>query len=139
MEKFSIYFAIGGTVMTMLVGQWHVSLTILVAFMVIDYLTGIIKGAINGGLRSAIGFKGVLRKSTIMLVIILAHMLDLLVNDNTPIFRTMAVFFYVGNEGISIIENLGLIGVPVPTKLKQYIQQLSNEETEIPVSKGNTK
>lgn len=135
LEKFSIGLVLGGTGITFLFGAWHISMTILLVFMAIDLITGVIKGAMNGGLRSAIGFKGMLRKSAIMLVIILANMLDILVSGGVPVFRTMAVFFYVGNEGISILENLGQIGIPIPKGIAKYIQQLSKEEGTTPPTK----
>ena len=123
-----IAFVIGGTWLTFLIGSWHVSLTILLVFMAIDFITGIIKGAYTGKLRSSVGYKGILRKGTIMLVIVFANMLDLLTGTGLPVFRTMIVFFYIGNEGLSIIENLGAIGVPVPAAITKYIEQLSKEE-----------
>lgn len=122
----------GGTAVSFLFGAWHISLTILLVVMAIDFITGIAKGAYQGKLRSAVGAKGILKKGMIMLVIILANMLDLLSGSGMPVFRTMAVFFYIGNEGISILENLGQMGVPVPKALAKYIEQLNNEEIKPP-------
>lgn len=122
-----IALALCGTALTFLVGGWTVSLTVLCVFMCIDIITGVMKGAITGGLKSSIGWKGMLRKGAIMLVIILAHMLDLMVGG-LPVFRTMATYFYVGNEGISILENLGKIGVPIPKGITKYIKQLSKKD-----------
>ncbi|MFB5663064.1 holin family protein [Alteribacillus sp. HJP-4] len=96
--------------------------------MVADLITEFIKGTYTGKLRSAVGYKGMLKKGAIMLVVILANMLDLLTGTGTPVFRTMATYFYIGNEGISIFENLGKIGVPIPQGIAKYIEQLSKEE-----------
>jgi toxin secretion/phage lysis holin len=125
---FKTLLVAGGTVVSFLFGAWHISLTILFVFMVVDFITGIAKGAYQGKLRSAIGAKGILKKGMVMLVIVMANMLDLLVSNGMPVFRTMAVFFYIGNEGISILENLGQMGLPVPKGISKYIEQLSNEE-----------
>lgn len=124
---FKIALALCGTALTFLIGGWAVSLTVLCVFMAIDIITGVMKGAINGGLRSSIGYKGMLKKSAIFLVIILAHMLDLMVGG-LPVFRTMATYFYIGNEGLSILENLGKMGVPVPKGIAKYIKQLSKKD-----------
>jgi toxin secretion/phage lysis holin len=125
---FKLALSICGTIITFLVGGWAVSLTVLCVFMAIDIITGVMKGAIIGGLRSSIGYKGMLKKSAIMLVIILAHMLDLMIGG-LPVFRTMATYFYIGNEGLSILENLGQMGVPVPKGIAKYIKQLSKKDT----------
>jgi toxin secretion/phage lysis holin len=100
---FKLALSICGTIITFLVGGWAVSLTVLCVFMAIDIITGVMKGAIIGGLRSSIGYKGMLKKSAIMLVIILAHMLDLMIGG-LPVFRTMATYFYISNEGLSILK-----------------------------------
>lgn len=115
------------TFLTFLIGGWHLMLTVLVVVMALDYITGIIKAIVTRSLRSQIGFKGILRKGTIMLVIILANMLDTLSGTGLPVFRTMVIFFYVGNECLSIIENLRIIGVPLPDGLVKFIEQLSKE------------
>lgn len=123
---FKTLLAFGGTTVAFLFGGWTVALTILCVFMAIDIITGIMKGAVKGSLRSAIGYKGMLKKAGMMLVVILAHMLDLMVGG-LPVFRTMAVYFYIGNEGLSILENLGQIGVPIPNAIAKYIKQLSKK------------
>ncbi len=129
MEKLFIYIlAICGTSITFLFGAWHISLTILIVFMVIDILTGLIKSASERKLSSNLAFKGFLKKATIMLVIIIANLLDILTVAGAPVFRTMAIFFYIGMEGLSITENLTRIGVPLPKAMTEYISELSKEE-----------
>ena len=96
--------------------------------MVIDIVTGIIKALIKRKLNSEIGYKGFLKKATIMLVIILANWLDMLTISDVPVFKTIAIYFYIGMEGLSILENLNHIGVPIPTAISKYIDQLAKEE-----------
>jgi len=97
--------------------------------MTIDIATGLIHSAIERKVSSKIAYRGFLKKATIMLVIIVANLLDLLTVGGVPVFRTMAIFFYIGMEGISITENLTKIGVPLPRAMTKYIEQLSKEET----------
>lgn len=95
-EKLFIYFlTLTGTSLSFLIGTWHISLTILLVFMVIDIATGLIKSAIERKLSSNIAFNGFLKKATIMIVIIIANLLDILTSAGVPVFRTMAVFFYI--------------------------------------------
>jgi toxin secretion/phage lysis holin len=98
--------------------------------MAIDYLTGIISAAIQQKIDSQIGFKGILRKSTIILVLIVAVLLDRLLNDGTWVFRTLVCYFYIANEGISILENCGKSGLPLPPKLLKTLEQLKNNGEE---------
>lgn len=94
--------------------------------MVIDIITGIFKGIVTKKMDSKVGYKGFIRKAGIMLVIIIANLLDLLTGAQF-LFRSMAVLFYIGLESLSIIENLGHIGVPLPDQIKKYLKQLSEE------------
>lgn len=133
MEKIILSFSIIGTWFTFFIGGWQLLLTILVVFMVIDIATGIIKALIKKKLNSKIGYKGFLKKATIMLVIIFANWLDMLTTSNAPVFKTLAIYFYIGMEGLSILENLNDIGVPIPRAISKYINQLAKEE--IPTKK----
>lgn len=99
--------------------------------MVIDIVTGLIKSAIERKLSSNIAFEGFLKKATIMIVIIIANLLDILTSAGVPVFRTMAVFFYIGMEGLSILENFERIGVPLPKAMTKYINELSKEQIKI--------
>lgn len=96
--------ALYGTWVTYLIGGWDSVLKILAVFIVTDYLTGLMYAAKCRRLDSEIGFNGVLKKAAILIVVILAHQLDLTIPQGTPIFRTMACYFYIANEGI-ITEN----------------------------------
>ena len=120
-----------GTICTSMFGSWDMALRILILFMFVDYITGLIKGKIENNLKSQIGFNGILRKSTILLVLIVAVSLDKLINSGNWIFRTLVAYFYIGNEGLSILENISVIGVPLPEGLKNALAQLKeNKEQE---------
>ena len=127
-EKIIFAFSVLGTWFVFLIGGWQLLLTILLVFMVIDIATGIIKALIQRKLNSKIGYKGFLKKATIMLVIILANWLDMLTISDVPVFKTIAIYFYIGMEGLSILENINQIGVPIPNAIIKYIDQLAKEE-----------
>ncbi|SDL21141.1 phage holin family protein [Natronincola ferrireducens] len=113
-----------GTTLTYLIGGWDAILKILAVLMIIDYLTGLMKAYKNKNVASDIGFNGLLKKAAILLVIILAHQLDLVINGDTPIFRTIACYFYIANEGISVTENVALLGVPLPSGITEALNKL---------------
>ena len=95
--------------------------------MAIDIITGVFKAIVTRQLNSKIGYKGFIRKAGIFLVIIIANLLDLLTGAEF-LFRSMAILFYIGLESLSIVENLGHIGVPFPEAIKKYLKQLSEDE-----------
>lgn len=111
-----------------IVGGWEMLMTVLIVFMCIDIFTGLIKAAIKRQVNSKIGYKGFLKKATIMLVIILANWLDALTTTDVPAFKTIALYFYIGMEGLSIIENLHQIGVPIPKVISKYMASLADKE-----------
>ena len=113
-----------GTGFTWLFGAWNTALLVLIAFMVLDYVTGLIKAYINKVISSDIGLKGIARKSLILIVLMVAVMLDRLLNSGTWLFRTLVCYFYIANEGISLLENCSQLGVPIPTKLQDALVQL---------------
>lgn len=126
-EIFNSIVAILGCFLSYIFGSWDTCLMVLVSFMLIDYLTGVIGGIIQKKLSSHIGFVGILRKSTIILVLIVAVLLDRLLNGGTWVFRTLVCYFYIANEGISIIENAGKCGIPLPQKLIEVLEQLKDK------------
>ena len=106
----------------------------LVAFVAIDYLTGVICAIIDKELSSEIGAKGIFKKVLIFVLVGIAHILDtqVLGSQNGGALRTAVIFFYLSNEGISILENAGHIGLPIPDKLKAILQQLHGRDEEPP-------
>lgn len=115
------YLAIvsGGTV-GLLFGEGSSFLSILIIVMFIDQISGLVAGWYEGGLRSRIGSKGIFRKFVMILVVAVAHIIDVVLGTNNMI-RDAIVFFYIGNEILSFIENVGRIGVPLPNKLKDAV------------------
>lgn len=129
-QIFNSLFAILGGILTYIFGGWDTCLIVLVIFMAIDYLTGVIAAVIAQNVSSHIGFIGILRKSTILLVLIVAVLLDRLLNSGVWVFRTLVCYFYIANEGISILENVAKCGVPLPEKLLNTLEQLKKKGNE---------
>lgn len=115
-----------GTVISSWLGGWDVLLQALVALMVIDYITGVINAIIEKKLNSEVGFKGISKKMFILLLIGMAVLLDHAVGSE--IVRSFTIFFYISNEGISVLENATKLGVPFPEKLKEVLEQLKDKE-----------
>ena len=132
MDKFLNYFkviiAAVGTGITWLFGAWDTALIVLVSFMVLDYATGLMRAWINKEVSSDVGLKGIARKAVIFVVLIVAVLLDRLLNTGTWVFRTLICYFYIANEGISLLENCAGLGLPIPDKLKDALVQLKDGE-----------
>lgn len=125
MEKyFKSIVAVIGTGVTYAFGTWDTVLTVLIIFMALDYVTGLMCGMYNKELSSQVGFKGLIKKCLILIVLIVAVLLDRLINEGTWVFRTLVAYFYIANEGISIVENAARLGLPVPKKLVEILSQL---------------
>lgn len=128
LEYLKYAVALLGTTVTWLLGTWDTAIMVLVAFMVVDYITGLIKGWYTKQLSSNVGLKGIARKFLILLVLMVAVLLDRLLNTGTWVFRTLACYFYIANEGISILENVVVLGLPVPKQLKEALIQLTESK-----------
>lgn len=124
---FNSAVAVIATFFTYLFGGWDVSLSILIVFMVLDYITGVIWAYIQKTVNSEVGFTGLLKKCMILVVLIVGAMLDRLLNSGSWVFRTLVCYFYIANEGISLLENISLLGVPIPQKIKDALEQLNKE------------
>lgn len=96
----------------------------LIAFVAIDYITGVMCAISDKTLSSEVGFKGICRKVLIFLLVGIGHIVDAQVIGNGGVMRTAVIFFYLSNEGISLIENAAHLGLPVPEKLKAVLEQL---------------
>ena len=96
--------------------------------MAADYVTGVLLAISRRELSSAVGFKGIAKKAAILLVIVLAVLLDRLTHDGSWTFRTLTAYFYLANEGISLLENAGNLGVPIPEKLRRSLAQLNDRD-----------
>lgn len=109
----------------------------VLAFMVLDYLTGVIVAIINKNLSSEIGFKGLAKKLLILVFIALAHILDVNVLGTYPVLQSAVMMFFLANEGISLIENAAKLGVPVPSKLLDVLKQLKQQGESDKDNKGD--
>jgi toxin secretion/phage lysis holin len=96
----------------------------LLAFVVIDYITGVMCAITDKTLSSEVGFKGICRKVLIFLLVGIANILDVQVIGTGSVLRTAVIFFYLSNEGISLLENAAYLGLPVPQKVKTVLEQL---------------
>lgn len=116
---------IGGFIVSLL-GGWDKLIMALLILMVLDYITGIIKGIYNRELSSEIGFKGLLKKVLILIVVAVAVIIEQ--HMGIPAVREIVIMFFAVNEGISILENASLMGLPLPPKLKETLLQLRDKE-----------
>ena len=118
-----IFTAVGGWLGYFL-GGCDGLLIALVVFAVTDYITGVMCAIADKKLSSEIGFKGICRKVIIFMLVGIAHVLDLNVIATGSVLRTAVIFFYLSNEGVSLLENAAHLGLPVPEKLKDVLEQL---------------
>ena len=102
----------------------------LIAFAVVDYLTGIMCAIVDKKLSSAVGFKGIFKKVLIFLLVGIANILDVQVIGNGSVLRTAVIFFYISNEGISLLENASHLGLPIPAPIRNVLQQLHDRAEE---------
>ena len=118
-----IFSAVGGWLGYFL-GGCDGLLYALIAVVVIDYITGVMCAIINWELSSAVGFKGIFRKVLIFLLVGIANIIDVQVIGTGAVLRTAVIFFYISNEGVSLLENAGHLGLPIPEKIKTVLEQL---------------
>ena len=118
-----IFTAIGGWLGWFL-GGCDGLLYALIAFVIIDYTTGVLCAISDHTLSSEVGFKGIARKVIIFLLVGVGHIIDTQVIGNGSILRTAVIFLYLSNEGVSLVENAAHLGLPVPEKLKAVLEQL---------------
>ena len=127
------FFAAAGSVIANALGGWDSALRVLVAMMIADYVTGVLVALIwhrsnktdDGTLSSKAGFKGLCKKGVIILIVWLAVLLDDAMGADYV--RTAVILFFIGNEGLSLFENVGLMGMPYPAFLKKALQALRDK------------
>lgn len=125
-NSLKIAVAISGSLATYLWGEWSTLLSILVAFVIIDYVTGVLAAGYEGKLSSQIGFRAIPKKIMIFALVAVGHLIDQALGDG-HLFRDAVIFFFIANELISILENAGRTGLPVPAILKQAIDILKGK------------
>ena len=118
-----IFAAIGGWLGYFL-GGCDGLLYALIAFVVIDYITGVMCAISDHTLSSQVGFRGICRKVLIFMLVGIANVLDIYVLSSGSVLRTAVIFFYVSNEGVSLLENAAHLGLPIPEKIKVVLEQL---------------
>lgn len=118
-----VFTAIGGWLGYFL-GGCDGLLYALIAFVVIDYITGVMCAVADKKLSSEVGFKGICRKVLIFLLVGIANVLDVQVIGSGSVLRTAVIFFYISNEGVSLLENAAHLGLPVPDRIKTVLEQL---------------
>lgn len=130
MDKYFNYFSVAigilGGGFAYLLGGWDVLLWTLTAFIVLDYITGLIRAAKMKELSSEIGFWGLVRKIMIFVLVIVANLLQQLINESIPL-REIVIMFFISNEGISLLENASIF-IDVPNRLKDVLLQLRDNE-----------
>ena len=100
----------------------------LITFVVIDYITGVMCAIVSKNLSSEIGFKGLFRKVLIFMLVGIANVIDMQIIGAGSALRVAVIFFYLSNEGISILENAAFLGVPIPDELKKVLKQIKNHD-----------
>ncbi|ODA18186.1 UNVERIFIED_ORG: Cph1 family holin [Anoxybacillus amylolyticus] len=116
-----------GSFLSLFVGSVDSFVVILLALVIVDYLTGIAASAVEGKLSSQVGFRGIIRKLLIFVLVAASHLVDLAIGWNMHLIRDAIIFFYIANEFISIVENAGRAGVPIPSVLRKAIELLKDE------------
>ena len=128
MEKTTITLATAEvcTVLYFLFGEFDIALQCLLVFIALDYISGLIKAYCTKTLSSKIGFKGILKKVGILAIVALSVSLDRLAGD-TGAMRTLVIYYFVANEGLSVLENLAEAGIPIPKSIKKALKNIKKE------------
>ena len=121
-----IAVGIGGGLASYLFGGWSVLLQTLVVFIVLDYVFAIVVAATHGELNSKKGFKGIAKKVAILVLVAVAHQIDLVLGDGSLI-RDSVIFFYIANELLSILETVGKTNLPIPNALRKAVETLNSK------------
>lgn len=116
------------TLISFLFGDIEGMMVALIALIVLDYISGVIAAAVEKRLSSEVGAKGIAKKIFMLLIVALANIVDINVIGDGHVLKTVTVVFYICNECISLIENAGRIGVPVPKKLLDVLEQLRDKD-----------
>lgn len=124
LDWIKVLFAAIGGYLGFFLGGWDGFLYALTVFVVLDYLTGVLVAITEKKLSSEVGFKGICRKVLIFVLVGVGHIIDTQIIGTGGVVRTAVIFFYVSNEGISILENAAHLGLPIPQKLKDVLAQL---------------
>lgn len=126
-DIFKFLFGLLGGMLSFLYGDWAGALPFLIGIVCLDYFTGVIASWYEGKLSSKIGFKGIAKKVMLFAIVAAAHIIDVIVGSGNGL-RDTVIFFYIANELLSIIENAGRTGLPIPSKLRDAINVFHNRD-----------
>ena len=138
-DYFDIFCAFTGGLSAWFFGGWDGLIKMLVALCFIDYSTGVISAYIQNKLSSAIGFRGIARKITMFALVGIAHVIDRELLGQTALLRDAVIFFYLANEGLSVLENAVVIGIPIPDALKSKLLQLQDNHEHLDEAADDSK
>ena len=125
-ELFCSILAGIGTGLVYLWGGFDVAMQCLLIAIALDYVSGIIKAFVLKQLSSSVGFKGIIKKVSVLVIVALAVLIDRVTGESGAI-RTLVIYYFVANEGLSIIENVGLAGLPIPKSIKEALKALKKQ------------
>ena len=136
---FSTLSAISAGVASTLLGGWDKSLEILLIFIIMDYVTGVAAAFKTKTLKSSVGFEGLMKKGAVFLIVILAAQLDRITGNAAGVFRTSTAFFFIANEGLSVVENVGEMGVKLPGFITGALTKLRDENDPVDAQNDDVK
>jgi len=125
-EHIRLILAFVGGILGCIFGGFNSLIYALTAFVAIDYITGVLLAIRDKKISSEVGYRGIVRKFLIFLIVSMGNIMDNYVLGTGSTLRTLVIMFYLANEGISILENAGLLGLPIPKKLREAIEKLNS-------------
>jgi toxin secretion/phage lysis holin len=125
-EHIRLILAFVGGILGCIFGGFNSLIYALTAFVAIDYITGVLLAIRDKKISSEVGYKGIVRKFLIFLIVSMGNIMDNYVLGTGSTLRTLVIMFYMANEGISILENAGQLGLPIPKKLREAIEKLNS-------------
>ena len=129
LESLKYVFIVIGGYIGFYLGSIDAFIYTLLAFVIADYVTGVLRAGVERKLSSSVGFKGIAKKIVIFIVVGIGNLCDVnLIKGDGTMIRTAIIFFYIANEGLSILENTMAIGLPVPEKLREMLEQLKEDK-----------
>lgn len=128
LHTIQLFFTAFGATLGAFLGGVDGFLYTLIVFVVVDYITGVMVAITERKLSSETGFRGIFKKVVIFLLVGVANLIDVNVLTQGAVIRTAVIFFYLSNEGVSILENAGRLGLPIPKKLRQILEQLKDDD-----------
>lgn len=130
LNAFATVFAAMGAWLGLIFGPADGLIITMLVFAVLDYITGIVSAIINKTLSSRVGFVGIAKKVLIFAIVAVGNLIDVYILGGNAVLRTSVIFFYLANEGLSILENVGECGLPFPRRLKNILTQLRKKSEE---------